>query len=115
MQPTEVINNHNDTVTLKYDKCFLCMQPSEVTMPRLAYKAWQQGAFMQNAWPEGSVGDREIAISGAHSECYDKAFKEDESMEATGDQTVEGYGPHGDVPYQDTYEGPPLTTKELDL
>lgn len=86
--PTKVtLNEKANTVDLE-STCWLCKEPSTVTMPMEAYTRWQEGAFIQRAWPDGSAADREIAMSGAHGKCYDDAFKDDDSMEGTGEQTV---------------------------
>jgi hypothetical protein len=57
--------------------CILCGKPSKVNMPDEAYIKWRNGAFIQDAWPEGTLAERETALSGTHSDCFDAAFGED--------------------------------------
>ena len=55
-------------------RCMLCGNPSEVEIPDEAYGRWTRGEFIQDAWPEGSLADRETLISGSHGTCFDEMF-----------------------------------------
>lgn len=55
-------------------RCPLCGVKSVVTMPKDNYDKWQQGTLIQNAWPEGSVSDRELLVSGICKECQEDVF-----------------------------------------
>lgn len=60
-------------------ECMFCGKTGkvEVTDAELfAYKT--QPGFIQNVLPRLSEGEREMLISGTHSECFDAMFGEDE-------------------------------------
>lgn len=68
-----------DENTLKItDTCMLCGEPSSVLMPRAAWDRWQAGEFIQDAWSEATPADREIVISGSHSDCWAETFNGEE-------------------------------------
>jgi hypothetical protein len=67
-----------DTVKVATARCVHCGRPGEVTMPKEAYKKWKAGAFVQQAWPEGSAGEREQLINGTHPKCFDEMFPPEE-------------------------------------
>jgi hypothetical protein len=59
--------------------CVFCQKPSYTTISAEGYKKWiEEDNLVQDAFPNLSKGDREILISGTHSDCWDKAFKEKE-------------------------------------
>lgn len=67
------------TMTVYTKECFVCKQGGKVeNVPVVAYHEWQKGAFIQNALPMLSNGDREQLLTGTHSECFDKMFPPDE-------------------------------------
>ena len=39
---------------------------------------WNDGELIQNVWPNMSVDEREIMISGTHAHCWDQLFGEEE-------------------------------------
>jgi hypothetical protein len=56
-------------------RCPLCEKPAVVSnVPAEGFHDWQAGRLIQNALPGLSAGERETLISGAHEECFDKAF-----------------------------------------
>jgi len=59
-------------------RCIECKDLKQVKVGMEAYKKWQNGLYIQDAFPELSAGDRELMISGICGECYDKMFKEEE-------------------------------------
>lgn len=59
--------------------CPGCLQPGRVTGVRpAAFEAWRDGRHIQDVMPEMSEGDRELLISGMHSDCFDALFPPDE-------------------------------------
>jgi hypothetical protein len=56
--------------------CPFCDQQSKVTADTEGFQRWMAGELIQNALPDLSVNDRELLMSGAHSTCFDEAFKE---------------------------------------
>jgi len=43
-------------------------------LDRAAVERWQAGENIQSAFPDMSVNDREILITGTHPACWDKLF-----------------------------------------
>lgn len=65
--------------------CVECTRPSKVEGLQLdAVIAWQQGEFIQNAFPRLSADDREIMISGTHPTCWDKMFPPEDEDDPHG-------------------------------
>lgn len=71
------------TVTIS-GECFLCGKPSTVEMPAEAYTKWTGGMLIQRAWPEASAGDRELAMTGSHDDCFNAEFEEEPEFEEAG-------------------------------
>lgn len=57
--------------------CIGCGQTSQLQLLRSEVQAYQKGAFVQDAFPNLSAGQRELLISGTHPECWDRMFGED--------------------------------------
>jgi hypothetical protein len=64
----------SDTIAVKTKTCCVCDKFEVLTLNRQAVERWQDGEYIQNAFPDMSDGDRELLISGTHSECWDKLF-----------------------------------------
>jgi hypothetical protein len=64
----------SDTIAVKTKTCCVCDKFEVLTLNRQAVESWQEGEYIQNAFPDMSDGDRELLISGTHSECWDKLF-----------------------------------------
>lgn len=45
-----------------------------VDVPEDEHKEWENGAHVQDAFPNLSAGDREQIITGTHSECWNQLF-----------------------------------------
>lgn len=60
--------------------CMVCGKPSKVEMPKAAAEAFDngKGAFIQDAWPEATPAEREVVLSGMHSECFDSLLPEED-------------------------------------
>jgi hypothetical protein len=50
-------------------------------LDRQAVESWQGGELIQNAFPDMTMGDRELLISGTHAACWDKLFPREEEDE----------------------------------
>ena len=79
------MNGTSGTVTSSTDtevvyqprNCMICGKPNEpITLPREAYERWEAGEYAQNVFPQMSVDQREILISGSHPQCFDDLFPE---------------------------------------
>ena len=58
--------------------CRICSQQQEVIAPVAGLMAWEEGAFIQDAMPELSAGDREMLISQTCDDCWHMMFGDDE-------------------------------------
>ena len=58
--------------------CRICSQQQEVIAPVAGLMAWEEGAFIQDAMPELSAGDREMLISQTCDDCCRMMFGDDE-------------------------------------
>jgi hypothetical protein len=56
--------------------CFHCGLPGYVMGDEEGYASYMEGAYVQVAFPEMSVGEREQLVSGTHPGCWDKMFPE---------------------------------------
>ena len=70
----------SETIAVKTKTCRVCGEYEVWSLDRAALERWQAGEYIQNAFPEMSMEDREILITGTHPACWDKLFpKEDEN------------------------------------
>ncbi len=61
MSPTKAMNI----------QCMMCRERIVITVPSEGYRAWQEGALIQDAMPDTPVGVRELLISKVCSPCFD--------------------------------------------
>ncbi len=69
------------TIAVKTKTCIVCNEYEVWTLNRQAVESWQGGELIQNAFPDMTMGDRELLISGTHSSCWDKLFPKEEEEE----------------------------------
>tara|TARA_B100000902_G_scaffold387282_1_gene431129 strand:- start:244 stop:477 length:234 start_codon:yes stop_codon:yes gene_type:complete len=75
---TVVSRDYNtDTYEVETQPCIVCNKISNVTIPTQGVFWYNQGKLIQECFPELSIGDRELLITGTHDECFD-TFKEEE-------------------------------------
>jgi hypothetical protein len=68
----------SETIAVKTKTCGVCGEYELWSLDRQAVESWQGGELIQNAFPDMSVSDRELLISGTHPACWDKLFPEEE-------------------------------------
>ena len=69
----------SSTIIIKTKTCGVCNKYEVWSLDRQAVESWQGGELIQNAFPDMTMGDRELLISGTHAACWDKLFpREDE-------------------------------------
>ena len=68
----------SDTIVVKTKTCTVCGEYEVWSLDRQAVTRWQEGELIQNAFPDMSMADREILISGTHPACWSKLFPEEE-------------------------------------
>jgi hypothetical protein len=85
--------------------CPVCRLTSEVIMPLNAYTAWKGGQVLQQAWPEGSLSERELLITGAHDLCFKRMTREPVSCSSCSWVGEAGeYDAHIDVCEEDDWD-----------
>lgn len=68
-------------ITLETRRCMSCHETGTVTVDKTQLEAYNAGAFIQDAFPDLSPGEREQLLTGTHSECWDKMFSYMEDYE----------------------------------
>jgi hypothetical protein len=63
--------------TFRTKRCFHCGQTSLIDLDEDRVQAWIGGSYVQDVFPEMSVGEREMLISGTHPECWEAIFSEE--------------------------------------
>lgn len=63
---------------VKTKTCQICNHYEVLSLDRQAVANWQAGELIQNVFPDMSIGDRELLISGTHPACWDKLFPREE-------------------------------------
>lgn len=63
-----------DLITLE-KTCLFCNQTHRITVNTKDYKAWKEGALIQDVFHYLTANDREILISGICGTCFDKTTK----------------------------------------
>jgi hypothetical protein len=71
----------SDTIRVKTNTCTVCGKYELLSLDRKAVESWRAGEYIQNAFPEMSMQDREVLITGTHPACWDKLFPEEEDDE----------------------------------
>jgi len=63
------------------NSCFHCKKDNQIRISRSDYNRRMRGDFAQDIWPNLSIDDRELIISGTHPECWQAIFGKDEDKE----------------------------------
>lgn len=71
----------SDTIIIKTKPCCVCNEYEVWSLDRQAVTKWQEGELIQKAFPDMSMQDREILISGTHPACWEKLFPGEDSDE----------------------------------
>lgn len=71
----------SETILVKTRTCTVCGQYEMWSLDKDSVMRWHGGENIQRVFPDMSVGDREILISGTHPACWDKLFGEEEGDE----------------------------------
>lgn len=58
-------------------ECPFCKGLHSLEVDAIKYSRWQQGEFAQKVWPEKTDAERELIMTGTHSECWDRAFADE--------------------------------------
>lgn len=75
---TRQVTPSGATVLITTKPCCVCGTTHFFELDAEAYDAWQTNTKIQDAFPELSVADREILISGTCDECFHKLFSSED-------------------------------------
>jgi hypothetical protein len=68
------MSNMNNTHIQTEIFCVHCGQLYTILLSKAGIKARQNGAFVQDAFPELTAGERELLISGTCDACWERFF-----------------------------------------
>ena len=71
----------SNTIAVKTKTCSVCDEYELWVLDRVAVEKWKAGEYLERAFPNMSIEDREILISGTHPACWDKLFPKEEDDE----------------------------------
>ena len=71
----------SETIVVKTKTCTVCGEYEVWSLDRKAVESWQAGEYIEIAFPEMSMEDREVLITGTHPACWDKLFPEEDENE----------------------------------
>tara|TARA_R110002020_G_scaffold7496_1_gene31500 strand:- start:19046 stop:19294 length:249 start_codon:yes stop_codon:yes gene_type:complete len=75
---TVVSRDYNtDTYTVETEPCIMCDEISNVEITSQGLFYYNQGKLIQECFPELSIGDRELLITGTHDECFNELYAEE--------------------------------------
>lgn len=60
--------------TIWTKRCIQCGMEGYIDAPEDEIKKYENGAHVQDAFPDMSYGDREQIVTGTHSECWSQLF-----------------------------------------
>lgn len=66
-----------DVVMVETMPCVACGTQHELSLEKSKFDRWQAGEHLQVAFPELTIDERELLISGTCSDCFDNMFKEE--------------------------------------
>jgi hypothetical protein len=64
----------SDTIAVKTKTCTVCDEYELWVLDRAAVERWRGGDLIQDVFPDMSVNDREMLITGTHPACWDNLF-----------------------------------------
>lgn len=63
---------------VKTKKCQFCGKTGEVEVNEVQWQRYMSGMHIQDAFPGMPAGERELLITGTHSDCWDALFCTDD-------------------------------------
>ena len=66
--------NNEKTTTIKTPRCFRCGEFGTLEAPISGIELYNDGALIQDAFPDMPREDREQIISGTHPKCWKEMF-----------------------------------------
>lgn len=68
--------DEKDLIHVISPACPRCKKVTETVVTRAGLEAWQNGALIQQAFPDMSAADREVLLTGYHQMCWQIDIKE---------------------------------------
>lgn len=65
-------------LTSVFKKCPICGKATESRVNTEDYVKWQEGMLIQQAFPYLTADEREMLISGTHSDCWEAMFNDED-------------------------------------
>lgn len=60
-------------------RCLFCRNQTLLDLPDEGYRKWDEGEFVQDAFPDMPAEQRELLISGTCPACWNEQFSEEDS------------------------------------
>jgi len=80
---TTEVTEVGDLHTYFFNNCPSCGKRNQIFANLVKLNRWQSGGeLIQNVWPNLSAEERELMLTGFHSDCWDEMFAEDEYEES---------------------------------
>ena len=80
-------NNSKETIIVTSPTCVLCKKNNKIIVDRSKYESWDSGNLLiQDAFPVLNQDEREMIMTGIHSECWNKMFGKSTLRPETLDQ-----------------------------
>lgn len=67
-------SHHECEPTTITNKCLHCGETNEITVDAPALANWKNGMFIQDAFADLNLEERELVKTGIHPECWDVMF-----------------------------------------
>ena len=77
--------------------CPYCRRSSLVEVDGDRFEAWQNGMKVQDAFPDKSADERELLMTGTHTECWDAMFQGGRMRLAKDDIHIDGVADRDDT------------------
>jgi hypothetical protein len=72
------IKKTGDKVIVTTRQCIMCGLLHEVEVDEAQLRRYMEGEFVQKAFPDMSVAERELLVSGTDDECFNLMFPEED-------------------------------------
>lgn len=72
-------SHHGVEFTTHENTCYHCKETNIITVDAPALANWKSGMFVQDAFPDLTVDERELIMTGIHPTCWAEMFPEEEN------------------------------------
>lgn len=71
---SDIVRLHTEFISVYTPPCTVCQRSEHMHLEKDSFDRWQNGEVIQKAFPRLTEDERELLISGTHSECWDSMF-----------------------------------------